>query len=321
VVGVWGAVKCVIVHGLTVALVNTLDHCMLQALLARGCARQHTPPPPHTHTQTTRKKHSRTPPPSCPQLLPPSLFFAGDACSAADTRQQCLICWLAPHSCTQSNLPSTPPPSADVFPFTFTGDARCCRRPPVSDPLVAATPTVRLSRPAKRHPPPLPPPKSTPPPLVPTPPPLPCLLPFAGDARTAADARHFLIRWLQRFPQYAHADLYLSGESYGGHYVPNLAREIVRGNKKPTAAAAAAGVGDGSSAAVVTDGSSSDSSSSSSEGSVLAVGRGDGHLNLKGFFVGNAWTDAAIDNRGASLFGGWWWGGSVCVCVGGLMFV
>ena len=92
--------------------------------------------------------------------------------------------------------------------------------------------------------------------------------------------------------------------------MPNLAREIVRGNKKPTAAAAAGG-GDGSSAAVVTDSSSSDSSSS--EGSVSAVGRGDGHLNLKGFFVGNAWTDAAIDNRGRCQQIDW----SVCEARGG----
>jgi Serine carboxypeptidase len=38
---------------------------------------------------------------------------------------------------------------------------------------------------------------------------------LAGDARTAADARLFLLHWLQRFPSYASRPLYLAGESYG----------------------------------------------------------------------------------------------------------
>eukprot|EP00878_Enallax_costatus_P003081 GHUV01003280.1.p1 GENE.GHUV01003280.1~~GHUV01003280.1.p1 ORF type:complete len:548 (+),score=72.75 GHUV01003280.1:218-1861(+) len=100
---------------------------------------------------------------------------------------------------------------------------------------------------------------------------------IVGDARTAVDARMFLLKWLQRFPQYAHRDFYISGESYGGHYVPNLAWEIVQGNKRAEAAAAAEGVG---------------------------VSPGKGYINLKGFFVGNAWTDAYIDNKGALDY--WW---------------
>jgi hypothetical protein len=40
--------------------------------------------------------------------------------------------------------------------------------------------------------------------------------PAQGDARTASDARAFLLGWLERFPQYAEADLFISGESYGG---------------------------------------------------------------------------------------------------------
>ena len=51
---------------------------------------------------------------------------------------------------------------------------------------------------------------------------------FAGDVRTAADSRQFLLGFMERFPHYKDNDLYLSGESYAGHYVPNLAREIVR---------------------------------------------------------------------------------------------
>ena len=53
---------------------------------------------------------------------------------------------------------------------------------------------------------------------------------WAGDARTAQDARAFLLGFLQRFPQYAAHPFWITGESYAGHYVPNLAAEILRGN-------------------------------------------------------------------------------------------
>jgi serine carboxypeptidase-like clade 2 len=64
-----------------------------------------------------------------------------------------------------------------------------------------------------------------------------------------------------KYPQFAGHDFYVSGESYGGHYVPNLAHKIVVENRK----------------------------------SYVGVTP----INLKGFLVGNAWTDAAWDNRGA----------------------
>jgi serine carboxypeptidase-like clade 2 len=51
-----------------------------------------------------------------------------------------------------------------------------------------------------------------------------------GDERTAADSYRFLRGFLRRHPRYAGRALWLAGESYGGHYLPNLAREIVRGN-------------------------------------------------------------------------------------------
>lgn len=86
-----------------------------------------------------------------------------------------------------------------------------------------------------------------------------------GDARTAADARAFLIGFLAKFPGFAASPLYIAGESYAGHYVPNLAAAILAGN-----AAASAHTPD------------------------------KGYLNLKGILVGNAWTDAAIDNYGAA---------------------
>ncbi|KAK4477571.1 hypothetical protein RD792_016804 [Penstemon davidsonii] len=51
-----------------------------------------------------------------------------------------------------------------------------------------------------------------------------------GDHRTAKDSLQFLIRWLDRFPRYKNREIYLTGESYAGHYVPQLAREIVNYN-------------------------------------------------------------------------------------------
>jgi serine carboxypeptidase-like clade 2 len=86
-----------------------------------------------------------------------------------------------------------------------------------------------------------------------------------GDKRTAADAYEFLRGWLERFPQYADRPLWLAGESYGGHYVPNLALEIVERNQKAAS---------------------------------------EDKVNLRGFLVGNAWTDPETDNRGTLDF--WW---------------
>ncbi|XP_009631140.1 serine carboxypeptidase 24-like [Nicotiana tomentosiformis] len=54
----------------------------------------------------------------------------------------------------------------------------------------------------------------------------------SGDKRTAQDALIFLTRWMSRFPQYKYRDFYISGESYAGHYVPQLAHAIVNYNKK-----------------------------------------------------------------------------------------
>ncbi|KAK6143530.1 hypothetical protein DH2020_023878 [Rehmannia glutinosa] len=45
-----------------------------------------------------------------------------------------------------------------------------------------------------------------------------------GDRKTAAaDSYTFLVNWLERFPEYKTRDLYITGESYAGHYVPQLA--------------------------------------------------------------------------------------------------
>ncbi|KAK1434758.1 hypothetical protein QVD17_00508 [Tagetes erecta] len=83
-----------------------------------------------------------------------------------------------------------------------------------------------------------------------------------GDKRTAADSLQFLLNWLDRFPQYKERDFYIAGESYAGHYVPQLSQAIVRYNK-------------------------------ANAGSPI---------NLKGYMVGNALTDDYNDHVGLFQF-------------------
>lgn len=52
-----------------------------------------------------------------------------------------------------------------------------------------------------------------------------------GDKRTAEDSYTFLLNWLERFPQYKNRDFYVTGESYAGHFVPQLAYTILSNNK------------------------------------------------------------------------------------------
>ncbi|KAG4204718.1 hypothetical protein ERO13_A04G058500v2 [Gossypium hirsutum] len=83
-----------------------------------------------------------------------------------------------------------------------------------------------------------------------------------GDKRTAKDSLTFLLKWLERFPQYKERDFYIAGESYGGHYVPQLSQAIVRYNKATNGKA----------------------------------------INLKGYMVGNALTDDYHDHLGQFQF-------------------
>ncbi|XP_030548954.1 serine carboxypeptidase-like 28 isoform X2 [Rhodamnia argentea] len=83
-----------------------------------------------------------------------------------------------------------------------------------------------------------------------------------GDKRTAQDAFTFLMNWLERFPQYKHRPFYIAGESYAGHYIPELSLVIARHNN----------------------------------------GTRNPVLNFKGFMVGNALFDDFYDTIGTYEF-------------------
>nr|KYP70446.1 Serine carboxypeptidase-like 45 [Cajanus cajan] len=52
------------------------------------------------------------------------------------------------------------------------------------------------------------------------------------DEITARDNLVFLERWFVKFPEYSNNELFITGESYGGHYVPQLAQLIVETKTK-----------------------------------------------------------------------------------------
>ncbi|XP_021286346.1 serine carboxypeptidase-like 45 [Herrania umbratica] len=52
------------------------------------------------------------------------------------------------------------------------------------------------------------------------------------DETTARDNLVFLQRWYNKFPNYRQRDLFITGESYAGHYIPQLAKLMVELNKK-----------------------------------------------------------------------------------------
>ncbi|KAL1534687.1 serine carboxypeptidase 1-like [Salvia divinorum] len=51
-----------------------------------------------------------------------------------------------------------------------------------------------------------------------------------GDAQTVEDSYTFLVKWLERFPEYKSRDFYIAGESHGIHHVPQLAQLILKNN-------------------------------------------------------------------------------------------
>ncbi|KAK0597844.1 hypothetical protein LWI29_029141 [Acer saccharum] len=54
-----------------------------------------------------------------------------------------------------------------------------------------------------------------------------------NDTRTAEDNLRFIVKWLEEFPQYKDSDFFLTGESYAGHYIPQLASLLMEYNKQP----------------------------------------------------------------------------------------
>ncbi|KAI3958683.1 hypothetical protein MKW98_030348 [Papaver atlanticum] len=54
----------------------------------------------------------------------------------------------------------------------------------------------------------------------------------ADDKITGMDNLVFLKRWFLKFPQYKNRELFITGESYAGHYVPQLANLMMQFNKK-----------------------------------------------------------------------------------------
>ncbi|KAF6164822.1 hypothetical protein GIB67_017148 [Kingdonia uniflora] len=79
-------------------------------------------------------------------------------------------------------------------------------------------------------------------------------------ALIATDSYAFLVNWFKRFPQYKSNEFYIAGESYAGHYVPQLAEIIYDWNQKTTTK--------------------------------------ENYINLKGFMIGNALVDFETDLNG-----------------------
>ncbi|KAJ1422103.1 Serine carboxypeptidase, serine active site [Sesbania bispinosa] len=55
-----------------------------------------------------------------------------------------------------------------------------------------------------------------------------------GDTITAKDSHNFVINWFRRFPQFRSHEFYIAGESYAGHYVPQLSELIFDNNHNPS---------------------------------------------------------------------------------------
>ncbi|KAL1206446.1 Serine carboxypeptidase-like 38 [Cardamine amara subsp. amara] len=53
-----------------------------------------------------------------------------------------------------------------------------------------------------------------------------------ADKPTAEDNYIFLVNWLKRFPEFKGREIYITGQSYAGHYVPQLAQLILQRNNQ-----------------------------------------------------------------------------------------
>eukprot|EP01032_Pedospumella_encystans_P012048 gene12048-13965_t len=59
--------------------------------------------------------------------------------------------------------------------------------------------------------------------------------PTTDEQMLAVDFRHFILSFMEVFPQYKGAELFISGESYAGFYIPWIAEHIVRSQLVPDA--------------------------------------------------------------------------------------
>jgi len=80
-----------------------------------------------------------------------------------------------------------------------------------------------------------------------------------GDTRTMQDTYTFLQQFFTQFPQFQRNSFWVTGESYGGHYVPEITQYIWQQNQNGPAV----------------------------------------KINIQGMMVGNGWTYMPIDNLGA----------------------
>ncbi|XVF64405.1 hypothetical protein PTKIN_Ptkin09bG0166500 [Pterospermum kingtungense] len=55
-----------------------------------------------------------------------------------------------------------------------------------------------------------------------------------GDASTAKDLHIFMMKWYEKFPEFKSRELFLTGESYAGHYIPQLADVLLDHNAHST---------------------------------------------------------------------------------------
>eukprot|EP00757_Euglenozoa_sp_SAG-D1_P022446 gene22446-161_t len=78
---------------------------------------------------------------------------------------------------------------------------------------------------------------------------------IVGDTRTAQDNYHALVQFFTKFPSLKGNDFWVTGESYGGHYTPELTNAILEGNKQAPPSQ---------------------------------------QINIKGLMAGNAWTDPEL---------------------------
>lgn len=54
-----------------------------------------------------------------------------------------------------------------------------------------------------------------------------------GDSQAAEDNHHFILGFFERFSNYKNQSFYIASESYGGHYMPTLAKALIEGGQVP----------------------------------------------------------------------------------------